>query len=136
MEALRTYIVEDNQVIQHNLVATLQELAPVLVIGSAIDESSARQWLNQEQQRVDLVIVDLFLKSGSGLGLLRCAQNLQWRAKLVVLSNYATPDIRKKCLEFGADRVFDKSNDVDALLAYCHALANGESTRPGELGTY
>ena len=133
MQALRTYIVEDNQVIQQSLVTTLQELAPVQVVGSAIDESTARQWLAQATEPVDLVIVDLFLKSGSGLGLLRCAQNLQWKTRMVVLSNYATPDIRRKCMEFGANRVFDKSNDIDALLAYCHALANGEDTRPGAL---
>ena len=133
MQALRTYIVEDNQVIQQSLVTTLEELAPVKVVGSAIDESTARQWLAQTDQPVDLVIVDLFLKSGSGLGLLRCAQNLQWKTRLVVLSNYATPDIRRKCLEFGAHRVFDKSHDIDALLAYCHALANDEDTRPGAL---
>ena len=46
-------------------------------------------------------------------------------AKLVVLSNYATPDMRRKCLELGADRVFDKSNEIDALILYCCRLADG-----------
>ena len=45
--------------------------------------------------------------------------------KLVVLSNYATPDMRRKCLELGADRVFDKSNEIDALILYCCRLADG-----------
>ena len=35
---------------------------------------------------------------------------------LVVLSNYATADMRRKCLDLGADRVFDKSNEIDALI--------------------
>jgi hypothetical protein len=45
------------------------------------------------------------------------------RYKMVVLSNYATLDMRSKCLELGADRVFDKSNEIDALISYCGRLA-------------
>jgi DNA-binding NarL/FixJ family response regulator len=46
---------------------------------------------------------------------------------MVVLSNYTTPDVRLKCLALGADRVFDKSNDIEALIAYCGALAAGDT---------
>ena len=77
------------------------------------------------QHRCDLVIVDIFLKSGSGLGVLKAAASTGLPAKLVVLSNYATPDMRRKCLELGADRVFDKSNEIDALILYCCRLADG-----------
>jgi len=49
------------------------------------------------------------------------------RHRMVVLSNYATPDMRRKCLELGADRVFDKSNEIDALIQYCGRLAAGET---------
>ena len=49
-----------------------------------------------------------------------------------MLSNYATPDMRRKCLELGADRVFDKSNEIDALILYCCRLADG-GTGAGEL---
>jgi hypothetical protein len=37
----------------------------------------------------------------------------------VVLSNYATPDIRNRCAQLGVDAVFDKSNEIDALMDYC-----------------
>jgi hypothetical protein len=40
----------------------------------------------------------------------------------VVLSNYATADMRKRCAQLGADVVFDKSNEIDALIEYCIAL--------------
>ena len=75
----------------------------------------------------DLVVIDIFLKSGSGLGVLRSLKNVVPQRRLVVLSNYATPDMRRKCLELGADRVFDKSNEIDALIQYCVQFAAGES---------
>jgi DNA-binding NarL/FixJ family response regulator len=42
---------------------------------------------------------------------------------VVVLSNYATPTLRERCRELGADAVFDKSGDIDALLDFCRECA-------------
>ena len=117
---LRTYVVEDSPVIRENLIATLEELGPVRVVGTAEDEATAVEWLDHEGPAVDLVIVDLFLRSGSGLGVLEKASHRGLRRRrLVVLSNFATPDMRRKCLEAGADQVFDKSAEIDALIQYC-----------------
>jgi DNA-binding NarL/FixJ family response regulator len=131
MRALNTYIIEDSPVIRENLIATLEELVPVRVVGVAEDESAAMHWLNEPSHAVDLVIVDIFLKSGSGLGVLRAAQALPQRYRLVVLSNHATPDMRRKCLALGADRVFDKSNEIDELIFYCDRLAASDDLRSG-----
>lgn len=128
MHQLKTYIVEDSLVIRQSLIATLEELVPVKVVGIAEDELTALQWLAQPGNLVDLVIVDIFLKAGSGLGVLRAAKLLARRLNLVVLSNYATADMRRKCLELGALRVFDKSNEIEALIEYCGALAAGDTS--------
>jgi DNA-binding NarL/FixJ family response regulator len=135
MPPLKTYIVEDSPVIRENLIATLEELVPVEVVGTADDESTAVSWLARPSNVCELVIVDIFLKGGSGLGVLKAANGLQPGRKLVVLSNYATPEIRRKCLALGADKVFDKSSEIDALIRYCGRLASGESldSRPAVL---
>jgi DNA-binding NarL/FixJ family response regulator len=127
MQPLRAYIVEDSQVIRDNLIATLEELVPVEVVGHAEDEATAVQWLQEHDNDANLVIVDIFLKSGSGLGVLKVTHDLPARRNVVVLSNFATQDIRRKCLELGADKVFDKSNEIDALIQYCTRLAGGET---------
>ena len=129
MQPLKTYIVEDSKVIREDLIAALEELGPVEVVGTAEDESTAVRWLTQPNNRFDLVIIDIFLKSGSGLDVLRVANALPQRRNVVVLSNYATRDIRRRCLELGADKVFDKSNEIEALIAHCSRLAAGEGTR-------
>ena len=126
MSALKAFIVEDSPVIRENLIAALEELAPVEVVGTAEDETSAVNWLGVNQD-CDLVIIDIFLKRGSGLGVLRAASDLHKPMSLVVLSNYATPDMRRKCLDLGASRVFDKSNEIDALILYCSRLADGDT---------
>lgn len=122
----KTFIVEDSPVILENLVATLEELAPVKVVGTAPDEASALEWIHRNGAGVDLMIIDIFLKSGSGLGVLKATSSHSTSLRRVVLTNYATADIRKKCLELGADKVFDKSTDLDALLDYCTEMGGGK----------
>ena len=133
MSPLRTFIVEDSAIILDNLVATLEELADVKVVGSVPDEKSALAWIEGSADAVDLIIIDVFLKSGSGLGVLRAVQEAGLSARRVVLTNYATPDIRKRCAALGADRVFDKSGELDDLIEYCGRMADGTVTAAGEL---
>lgn len=122
MPARRTFLVEDSPVIRANLVDTLQELLPMNVVGWADTEAGATAWLAEHSEDWDLVIVDIFLQQGSGLGVLAACRNRPPQRKLAVLSNYATADMRSKCLELGADAVFDKSNEIDALIDYCTRL--------------
>ena len=127
MQRLKTYIVEDSPVIRESLIAALEEMAPIDVVGVAEDEASAVRWLGERDNAADLVIVDIFLKQGSGLGVLRLADRTPAPRTMVGLSNHATPEIRRKCAELGANKVFDKSNELDALMLYCERLASGEA---------
>ena len=116
---LKTYLVEDNPTIRVNLIATLEELVNIEIIGTADGENEAKAWLLANSQNWDLAILDLFLKQGSGLGALAACRVRKPSQKVVVLSNYATTDIRKRCAQLGVDAVFDKSNEIDALVEFC-----------------
>jgi len=116
---LRTYIVEDNATIRENLIGTLEELADVRAVGSAATEEEGKAWLTAHPAQWDLAIVDLFLRQGSGLGVLAACAGRSSAQKLVVLSNYATPDVRMRCAQLGVDAVFDKSNEIEALVDFC-----------------
>lgn len=143
---LRIYLIEDSPVIRENLIATLEETVPMRVVGTAEDEASAVHWLHEHPgpEECELVIIDIFLKSGSGLGVLAAlsemqpssappaperAGRLRCRRRLVVLSNFTNADIRQRCLRLGADRVFDKSREVEALIDYCDGLARAHPER-------
>ena len=120
MSPLRTFIVEDSAIILDNLVATLEELADVKVVGAVPDEKSALAWIEDSADAVDLIIIDIFLKSGSGLGVLRAVQEAGLSARRVVLTNYATPDIRKRCAALGGKLSVasapGRGTEVDAMV--------------------
>jgi len=120
---LRIFLVEDSPLIRENLTAALQELTPAVVVGFAEEERAAIAWLASNPLGCDLLIVDVFLRAGSGLGVLAATHNSP--APRVVISNYATAEMRRRCLELGASRVFDKSSEIEALTEYCRALDSG-----------
>ena len=121
---LKTYIVEDNPAIRDALIATLEELAKVENVGVADTEDEGKAWLINNPTSWDMAIVDLFLKQGSGLGVLAACKERTSKQKLVVLSNYATADIRRRCALIGVDAVFDKSSEINELVNYCTNLCD------------
>jgi DNA-binding NarL/FixJ family response regulator len=116
---IKTYIVEDSPTIRDNLIATLEELTDVTTVGTAETENEGAAWLLNSNNAWDLAIVDLFLKQGTGLGVVSASKNRLPNQKVIVLSNYATPDVRKQCALLGADAVFDKSTEIEQLLEFC-----------------
>ena len=55
MDKIRTFIVEDSSVVRENLIAALEESAPIEVIGVAEDEPSAVAWLLDKDHGCELV---------------------------------------------------------------------------------
>ena len=115
----RAYIVEDSPTIRENLIETLQELALIEAVGTADTEYEGKKWLAQNDAYWDLAIIDLFLKDGNGLSILEALRLRRPTQKVVVLSNHATNEVRWRCAQLGADAVFDKSTEIEALVEYC-----------------
>lgn len=115
---LRIYLVEDSPVIRAALSESLEELVGARVVDSASTEAEACQWLADHPNDWDLAVVDLFLLQGSGLNVVKSCSNRALRQKIIVLTNYATPAMRERCLASGADAVFDKATEIDEFTDY------------------
>ena len=131
MKTLVTYLVEDNATVLDNLIETLEEIADVHVAAHAATQLEASHWLASHDGSWHLAIVDLFLKQGSGLGVLAGCRNREPYQKIAVLTNYATPDIRLRAAALGADAVFDKSTELDELIDYCKLQKVNVQENPG-----
>jgi DNA-binding NarL/FixJ family response regulator len=116
---LQAFVIEDNATIRENLIGTLEELTCVRVTGTSASEDEALAWLAANAQTWDVVIVDLFLKQGSGIHLAQSIRRARPTQKIVVFSNYINASVRKRCAQLGVDAVFDKSTEIDALVDYC-----------------
>lgn len=122
---VKAFVVEDNAAIRESLIETLAELTGIVTEGFASNERTAVAWLTDQANAWDLAIVDLVLEpGGSGLGVLNALRGRRPGQKMVVLTGTASIEVRRQCEKLGADRVFDKSIETEALIDYCRTFAD------------
>jgi len=108
---IRVQVVEDLVRVQTLLREIIEEPGRLEVAGMSDNEEAAlRQF---ETLQPDAVVIDLALRSGTGLGLIQSIRRQQGerRPLLIVLTNYTQPTIASACLKAGADHFLDKSRD-------------------------
>ena len=118
---LRALIVEDSATILENLTGLLEELGLVEIVATAAAEAEACRWMDRRSDGCDICIIDLFLESGNGLNILEHMRSYQRPPQRVVLTNYATSEVRKRCTSLGAEAVFDKSTEIQELVDWLTA---------------
>ncbi len=117
-----TILIEDSQTIRDSLIPSMAEMADAQVIAIADTASGAIDALEEHQLTWRLAVVDLFLKDGNGLTVLRACAHRRPDQHVVVLTNYATDDIRRTCAKLGADAIFDKSTELEPFFQYLRGL--------------
>jgi DNA-binding NarL/FixJ family response regulator len=122
--ALKAFLVEDQPSVRDSLAEALSELAAIELAGWSADEKSALAWLRDPLHHWDIAIVDLVLEAGgSGFGVLEALRDRPVTRKVIVLTGSANPQVRRHCEAMGADGVFDKAIETEAMLDYCAALS-------------
>lgn len=110
---INVFIVDDSEIVRDRLTAMLSEVASIKVVGQADNPLTATESI--VQLKPDVVILDIFLAGGSGIHVLRNIREKKIAAKVIMLTNYAQDEYRKKCFEEGADFFFDKSIEFDRV---------------------
>ena len=112
---LRVFLVEDSISVRDRLIELLADPGNVEIVGYA--ESQDASLAKMRDGSVDVAIVDLNLKGGSGFGVIEAvrAQNPKAPPTIVVLTNYAFPEYEVACRQRGADFFFDKSTQFGAV---------------------
>lgn len=107
---LRIAIVEDSAMIRARLAEALAEIPNVRIVGHAETEADATALLRGGGW--DVVILDLQLRQGTGLAVLKALpSDVQRKTTVIVFTNYAFPQFRTRSLLLGADYFFDKARE-------------------------
>jgi DNA-binding NarL/FixJ family response regulator len=120
---LATILIEDNATIRESLIPALAEVADVQVVAIAETAADGIAAMKKLAVRWQLTVVDLFLREGNGLEVLRAGQARAAHQHMLVLTNFATTEIRRRVLAAGADGVFDKSTEIDLFFDRCRAYS-------------
>ena len=124
---LRTLLVEDSKLFVVRLSAALEEIPGLAIAGLAASLSEARAAIAAHPW-ANLIVLDLGLRGESGVDLLRELTPGTARATILVLTNDATPAVRKACLALGADGCFDKTLEFPEFLEKVGELSRNSPT--------
>jgi DNA-binding NarL/FixJ family response regulator len=122
---LEVFLVEDSSVVRDRLVVLLNNIPGVTVAGHAEDAASAVTAILATPP--DAVVLDLQLKGSSGIDVLRSLRSTLPGVTVIVLTNYATEEYRKRCLEAGARHFLDKTHEFESLRGILEQLKPNES---------
>jgi DNA-binding NarL/FixJ family response regulator len=118
---LKVFLIEDAPRIRAILMEVLQSHEDIDVIGYAENETDAVRDLRSIEW--DLAIIDIALKQGNGLGVLEAlSKDNKTYGKRVVFSGDASPVLKKRIHDLGAEGLFDKASDMDKLLHYVETI--------------
>jgi DNA-binding NarL/FixJ family response regulator len=114
------YLVEDSAPIRAIDAEMLTRLPDVHVAGEAAGVDEAIAGIRATQP--DAVVLDLHLKGGNGIDVLRAIHAEAPQIVFIVLTNHPTPQHRRLCLDAGARHFLDKSNEFTRVNEIVGAL--------------
>lgn len=112
---LRVYLIEDSPQVRDLLLDFLSDPGVVEIVGYADNENDSVTAILADP--VDAVIVDLKLREGSGMGVIKRLRSaaLDPQPKLIVFTNHPFAEIRQHAMQLGANNFFDKSAEYAGL---------------------
>jgi DNA-binding NarL/FixJ family response regulator len=118
---LRVLLVEDSRMLQERLRETLAALDGVEVSDTVDSEPAAVDAIRTG--RCDAVVLDLHLRRGTGIGVLRALARVGVRPpEVVVFTNYDLPEYRRIAESYGVRHFLDKAREYERLPAVLEQL--------------
>jgi DNA-binding NarL/FixJ family response regulator len=117
---MKVFIVEDSAVVLERLAALLAEQTEAEIVGEARSSNEAVEQIQQLQP--DVIILDIGLPGGNGIGVLETVKHSRPSSVVIMLTNFAYPQYRERCRQAGADFFFDKSTEFERVVGVVNSL--------------
>jgi DNA-binding NarL/FixJ family response regulator len=126
-QCLRVLLVEDSKVLTERLTDAIRQIPQVELIGTADTEAAAVASATREA--VDVIILDLHLKQGTGFGVMRALATTQLKPRIIVLTNYDLPEYKNAAIALGATHFLDKARDYGRLPEVLHDICEAHLSK-------
>ncbi len=124
---LRVFLVEDSAAVRDFICEIVEEIEGIFLAGFSDTENDALKQLRA--QACDVLILDIQLKQGNGMSLLRtmAKDELQPEILKIIFSNNVSSTYRRIGKQYGVQFFFDKSSEFLELRSLLERLGMGVS---------
>ncbi|MCJ7691548.1 MAG: response regulator transcription factor [Clostridiaceae bacterium] len=106
-------IVDDSELIRERLVSMLTINKNIETVGQAGNSIEAMAYFKKYSP--EMLLLDIHLPGENGITFLEKIKKISPETTVIMITNYAYPQYRKKCMELGADYFFEKSDGLESL---------------------
>jgi DNA-binding NarL/FixJ family response regulator len=120
---LRVYLIEDSPMLRERVIERIAENTASEIVGCAETEDEALNGIRELQP--DAIVLDIQLRQGNGFNVLRRLRQmpLERRPVVIVFSNHAESDFRRRAAADGARYFLDKAAEFDHLTEVLESLS-------------
>jgi DNA-binding NarL/FixJ family response regulator len=128
---MKIFIVEDAHQTRKEIADTLRPMKDFEIVGEAESVCDAKKGIYSISP--EAVILDISLRDGSGVEILKLIRKWRMEICVVVLTYDPSNELRNKCMELGAAAVFDKLNDFRKAFEFLHGLLRRPDIQIGKV---
>jgi DNA-binding NarL/FixJ family response regulator len=110
---LKVLLVEDSAVLADRLGEMLRQIPGITLVETVDTEADAVSVARA--QAIDVMILDLHLRKGTGFGVLRTLATEPHGTTTIVLTNYALPQYRTAATDLGVRYFLDKAREFGKI---------------------
>jgi DNA-binding NarL/FixJ family response regulator len=126
-QCLRVLLVEDSKVLTERLTEAIRQIPQVELIATADTEATAVA--SAQRDSIDVIILDLHLKQGTGFGVMRALATAHLKPRIIVLTNYDLPEYKNAAIALGASHFLDKARDYGRLPEVLHEICEAHLSK-------
>jgi DNA-binding NarL/FixJ family response regulator len=110
---MKILVADDSSLFRDRIKSLLQYINNNSVVYEADNGADALQIIRKKQP--DLAILDIRMPELSGIEVLKKIRKLKMKVKICILTNYAYPIYKRRCIEAGADYFLRKTEDFEEI---------------------
>ena len=118
---MRVFIADGSKTSLRRLLTLVGDIRGFELVGYSADAYGAN--VSIDAVKPDVVILDLEMRGGSGIDVLKFTKQKYPSMFFIILTNASSEQYRKHCVELGADFFFDKSTEFSQIPVTIEQLA-------------
>ena len=120
------HVADDHKIVIDGIVAVLNTDKDIEIIGYSLTGKEVITWFENEQNRADVLILDITMPILDGIGVLKYFKKNRIRQKVIILSSYDDIKIVQEMLSLGCKGYITKNNAGEHIVEAIKTVANGE----------
>ncbi len=124
-EKIKIFIIDDHSIVREGLRGIIEDFEDMVICGEAEDGRAALNWLLDEKNACDIVLLDISMPGMDGLEVLSEIKNNFAELPVLILTMHSEEQYALRVMRAGASGYLNKGSSADEMLAAIRNAAAG-----------